>query len=146
MIKKNKPTIYSQFEINAILMYATLIMFVPIILVFTYIFEVDKYININTFMLWLLISDFIMIIIGTVILLLRKDHLQRQVKANYRTEFLYLIFLAIFGVLGFVVIFDYLGGNRQYIANYLLVLVAILLYAIIYLGRKFFKFDFMRKK
>jgi hypothetical protein len=146
MIKKNKPTIYSQFEINSILMYGTLIMYMPIILVFTYIFEIDKYLNTNTFMFWLVISDFILIVIGTVILLLRKDHLQRKVKANYRGEFFYLVFLTMFGLLGFVVIFDYLGGNRQYVANYLLVLASIFLYVLIYLGRKFFKFDFMRKK
>lgn len=146
MIKKNKPTIYSQFEINAILMYATLIMYMPLILVFTYIFKIENYININTFMLWLVISDFVLIVFGTAVLLIRRDHLQRQVKANYRGEFFYLVFMSMFGLLGFVVIFDYLGGNRQYVANYLIVLLAALLYLLIYLGRKFFRFDLLRKK
>ncbi len=146
MIKKSNPTIYSQFEINAILMYATLIMYMPLILVFTYILEIENYVNINIFMLWLVISDFILIVIGTIVLLLRKDHLQRQVKANYRSEFFYLVFMSMFGLLGFVVIYDYLGGNRQYVANYLLVLLSILLYVLIYLGRKFFRFDLLRKK
>ncbi len=146
MIKKNKPPIYSQYEINAILLYATLIMFMPLILVFTYIFQIEKYLNINTFMLWLIIVNFTLILIGTVILLVRKDRLQRRVKANYRTEFFYLIFISIFGLLGFNVVYDYLGGDRQYIANYLIVILSILFFVLIYLGRKFFKFDFMKKK
>ena len=146
MIKKDKPRIYSQFEINAILLYATLIMYMPIILVATYIFEIEKHVNINRFMLWIIISDFIFMVIGTAVLLLRKDHLQREVKANYRTEFFYLVFLSIFGLLGFVVIYDYLGGDRHYIANYMLVILAALVFVLIYLGRKFFRFDFMRKK
>ncbi len=146
MIKKNKPKIYSQFEIDILLFYFSMILFMPIVLVFTYLFEVDTLLNINTFMLWLLIGNFILMAIGTVILAARKDLLKRRVKPVYRFEFIYLLFLFGFGLLGFIVVYDYMGGDRAYIANILVVLFAVLLFLVIYLGRKFFKFDYMKKK
>lgn len=146
MIKKNRPTIYSQFEIDALLFYMTMLLFMPVVLVFTYLFQVDEILNVNTFMFWLLIVNFILIIAGTIGLIIKKDVLKRRVKPVYRIEFFYLLFLYSFGLLGFVVIYDYMGGNRAYIANILVVLFAGLLFLVIYLGRKFFKFDYMRKK
>ncbi|HPJ23982.1 MAG TPA: hypothetical protein PK113_03635 [Bacillota bacterium] len=146
MIKKNRPTIYSQFEIDALLFYMTMLLFMPVVLVFTYLFQVDEILNVNTFMFWLLIVNFILIIVGTIGLIIKKDVLKRRVKPVYRIEFFYLLFLYSFGLLGFVVIYDYMGGNRAYIANILVVLFAGLLFLVIYLGRKFFKFDYMRKK
>lgn len=143
---KKIPTIYSQFEINTILFYAAVIMFLPLILVITYIFDIDAHLDIDVFILWTIIVNFTITVVGTIILLVRKDHLKREVKANYRVEFIILAALSLFGLLGFVVFYDYLGGNRDYIANILVVLFAILLFALIFLGRKFFKFDYMKKK
>lgn len=145
MIKKNKPKIYTQFEIDIITFYASMFLFLPLVLVITYLFEIDKHLNINDFMFWLLIANFILTIAGTILLALSKDKLRRKVKASYRGEFFYLIFIFVFGLLGFVVIYDYMGGNRAYIANILVVLLAVLLFLAIYLGRKYFKFDYMRK-
>ncbi len=146
MIKHDKPRIYSQFDIDAIIFYTNMILFTPLVLVFTYLFEIDKLLNINTFMFWLLMVNFILMIAGTIYLAINKDRLKRRVKPQYRIEFFYMIFLYVFGLLGFVVIYDYMGGDRAYIANILVVLFAILLYLSIYLGRKFFKFDYIEKK
>lgn len=146
MIKKVKPKIYSQFEIDVLLFYFTMILFMPIVLVFTYLFQVDEVLNINTFMFWLLITNIIFMTAGTVFLIARKDFLRRRVKPVYRIEFIYMLFLFGFGLLGFVVIYDYMGGNRAYIANILVVLFAAQLFLVIYLGRRFFKFDYMKKK
>lgn len=146
MIKKDRPKIYSRFEISVILFYLSMIFFMPVVLVITYTFEVDQLLNINTFMFWLLIANVIIMVIGTFLLMLGKDSLKRQVKPTYRTEFIFLILLFSFGVLGLVVLYDYLGGNRAYIANILVVLFAALVYSLIYLARKYFKFDYMKKK
>jgi len=146
MIKKPKPKIYSQFEIDVLIFYFTMILFMPIVLVFTYLFEVDEILNINTFMFWLLIVNLTLMVTGTFLLALNKDNLKRRVKPVYRFEFFYLLFLFGFGLLGFVVIYDYMGGDRAYIANILVVLFAIQLFLVIYLGRRFFKFDYMKKK
>jgi nitrate reductase gamma subunit len=146
MTLKNKTKIYSQFEINVILFYATMIMMLPCILVITYAVGLDERLNINIFMLWLIGLVFVVMIAGTVILMIRKDHLKRRVKAGYRSEYLYLIFLTAFGVLGFCVLYDYAGGDRAYIANVLVLMCSGLIYLLLILGRKFFKFDYMKKK
>jgi len=121
-------------------------LFMPIVLVFTYLFQVDEVLNINTFMFWFFFTNIIFMTAGTVFLIARKDNLRRRVKPVYRIEFIYMLFLFGFGLLGFVVIYDYMGGNRAYIANILVVLFAAQLFLVIYLGRRFFKFDYMKKK
>ena len=146
MIKRDRPKIYSQYEIDIIVFYASMIFFLPIFLVFTYLFEIDKVLNINTFMFWTLIANAIVTVLGTIYLIIKKDYLKRRVKATYRIEFFYLLFIVVFGLLGFVVIYDYLGGDRAYIANILVLLFAILVFSIIYLGRRYFKFEYMKKK
>jgi hypothetical protein len=144
--KKRKTRIYSQYEIKVINFYATMIWLLPIILVVTYVFEIDQKLNINQFIFWLAIANFILTLIGTGVLLFQRDLLKRRVKADYQNEFVYLLFICSFGVLGLVVIYDYMGGNRQYIANVLVVVVAVLIYILLNLNRKFFKYDYMKKK
>lgn len=146
MIQNKKPKIYSRFEISVILFYATMVLLLPIVLVITYIFELDQWLNINTFVLSVIIVIFFLSILGTIYLVIRKDHLKRQVKPGYRNEFFYLVFMSGFGLLGFVVFYDYLGGDRAYIANILVVLFSLIVYFLISFGRKFFKFDYMKKK
>lgn len=143
---KRKTRIYSQFEINVISFYASMIWLLPMVLVVTYVFEVDRLLNINQFIFWLAISNIIVTLIGTFVLLLRKDIMKRKVKADYRNEFIYLLFICSFGILGFAVFYDYMGFDRQYIANVLIILAAILVYILLQLGRKFYKFDYMKKK
>jgi len=146
MIKKDKPKISTQFEINAIVFYANMILFLPLVLVITYLFEIDKHININDFMFWILIANFIILITGTIILALNRDRLKRKVKVTYKDEYFYLIFLFVFGLLGFVVMYDNMGGDRAYIANILVVLFAGLLYIAILLGRRYFNLDYIRNR
>jgi len=140
-----KGRIYSLYEIAVILFYASVIALVPFVLVVTYLFDVDRAVNVDVFLFWLVVADLVAGVAGTVILLFRKDVLRRRVKPAYRTEFIYLMFIAAFAILGFVVFYDYLGGDRAYIANILVVIAAGLVYILIHLGRKFFKFDYMKK-
>lgn len=146
MDARKKSRIYSQYEINAISFFASMIWLLPIVLVITYVFEVDRLLNINDFIFWLAISNLIITILGTLVLLLRKDHLKHKVKADYRNEFIYLLFMCSFGILGFVVFYDYMGFDRQYIANVLVILATIIIYVLLQLGRKFYKFDYLKKK
>lgn len=146
MRKRDKEPIYSQFEINVILFYGTMVMFLPIVLVITYVFEIDEIVNIDRFMFWVLLANFFLTALGTLVLALRKDHLRRKVKPAYVPEFVYLLFVAGFGLLGIVVLYDYLDGSRQYIANVLSILLALLVYVLIFLGRRFFKYDYMKKQ
>lgn len=121
-------------------------MFLPVVLAFTYIFDIDTVVDINKFILIVSLVNISVVLIGAIVLLIRKDHFKRIVRPNYRTEFIYLAIVSLFGLLGLVVFYDYLGGNRDYIANILVVLFAFLVYVLITLGRKFFKFDYMKEK
>ncbi len=146
MISRRRQKIYSVFEIRMIIFYATMLLLFPNVLVITYIFDIAESVNIMRFMFWLLMSVIIITGAGTAALFYQKDQLKRRVKASYRGEFIYLLFLSAFGLLGIAVLYDYLGGNRQYIANVLIVVVALMLYVLITLGRKYFKFAYMRKR
>ncbi len=143
---KRRNKIHSQYEINIINFYASMIWLLPMILVVTYVFEIDQKLNINQFIFWLAIANFILTLVGSGIILLKRDTWKRQVKAEYRTEFIYLLFTCSFGILGFVVFYDYMGGDRQYIANFLVIIGSVLVYILLNLGRTFFKFDYMKKK
>lgn len=146
MINKKRPTIYSRYEISSILYFSTMVMFLPIVLVFTYIFDIELTLDVNKFIFITSMINLVFLILGGVGLYLRKNSLKRQVKASYLNEFVYLVVISMFGLLGFVVFYDYMNGDRAYIANILVVLFAALVYALIFLGRKFFNFDYMKKK
>ena len=146
MIKKDRPRIYSKYEINSILFYGTVILFTPLLLVFTYVFNIEKVIDPIIFLFIVLGANLVVALLGLLILFLKKDSLKRKVKPNYIYEFYFLVIISVFGILGMVVLFDYLGGNRQYIANILILIVVIFVYVLLQLGRKFFKFDFKKRK
>ncbi|MFP4478118.1 MAG: hypothetical protein ACLFPM_01635 [Candidatus Izemoplasmatales bacterium] len=123
-----------------------MICFLPLVLVFSFTFDVDKIIDPTLYIFIILGINGLTTIVGTVILFIKKDKLKRDVKAHYRGEFIYLIFVSAFAILGFVVLFDYLGGNRDYIANILVFISALTLISLGYLGRKYFKFDYIKRK
>jgi len=146
MISEKRVKIYSQFEIASILFYFSMALLLPNILVITYIFDIARVVDEVKFTLWVFVGVLGLTLIGGILLLFQKDRLKRRVKPAYRSEFIYLLFISAFGLLGFAVLYDYLGGNRQYIANVLTIILALLVFVLIMLGRKYFKFDYMRKK
>lgn len=141
-----KTKIYSRFEIAVINFYMTCVWLLPIVLVVTYVFDLDRRMNIDRFILWVLLGVGIVLAAGTFLLAWKKDSLKRQVKPGYRNEYLYLLFVNAFGVLGFCILYDYAGGDRAYIANILVVLVAFLFFLLLRLGRRFYNYDYMKKK
>lgn len=143
---KKHQKIYSQFEINTILFFLTMFWLMPIVLVVTYVFDFDHLFDINQFLFWVIMGVFAITILGSIGLATQKDRLKRKVKPAYLSEFTYLLFIHAFGILGFVVFYDYLGGDRQYIANILIIIAAAFGYLLLRLGRAFFKIDYMKKK
>ncbi|NLF48213.1 MAG: hypothetical protein GX582_01035 [Acholeplasmataceae bacterium] len=146
MMPANKGKIFSQYEIITIMFYFTMVLLHPIILVITYLFDIASVVDVLKFSFWLMIGILSLTLVGGVLLLTQKDRLKRRVKPAYRNEYITLLFLSAFGLLGFAVLYDYLGGNRQYIANVLTAILALMVYVLIVLGRKYFKFDYMRQK
>ena len=147
MIKINRPRIYSKYEINSIVFYWTMLLLLPIVLVFTYVFDTftDNY-DVRFYLLILVSIAVLFTIIGTIFLLIKKDKLKRMVKANYVQEFYYLVIISIFGILGLVVLYKYLGGRPEYIAIILVLSLLLFAYVLLKLGRKYFNLDYGRKK
>ncbi len=85
-------------------------------------------------------------IIGTIFLLIKRDKLKRMVKATYVQEFYYLVIISIFGILGLVVLYKYLGGSPEYIASILVLSLLLFAYVLLNLGRKYFNLNYGRKK
>ena len=146
MIKNIRPRIYSKYEIRVILFYGTIILLIPLILVFTYVFNVDQDLNLNLYFLVLGSINIVALIAGTLILFFNRDKYKRQVKATYSSEFYYLLITSIFGILGIIVLYNYLNGPIKYIGNLFVILIVIFAYLLLHLGRKYFNFNYRRKK
>ena len=146
MIKNIRPRIYSKYEIRVILFYGTIILLIPLILVFTYVFNVDQDLNLNLYFFVLGSINIVALIAGTLILFLNRDKYKRQVKATYSSEFYYLLITSIFGILGIIVLYNYLNGPIKYIGNLFVILIVIFAYLLLHLGRKYFNFNYRRKK
>lgn len=147
MIKINRPRIYSKYEINSIVFYGTMLLLMPIVLVFTYVFDAftNNY-EVRIYLLILVGITVLFTIIGTIFLLIKRDKLKRMVKATYVQEFYYLVIISIFGILGLVVLYKYLGGSPEYIASILVLSLLLFAYVLLNLGRKYFNLNYGRKK
>lgn len=147
MIKINRPRIYSKYEINSIVFYGTMLLLMPIVLVFTYVFDTftNNY-DVRIYLLILVGITVLFTIIGTIFLLIKRDKLKRMVKATYVQEFYYLVIISIFGILGLVVLYKYLGGSPEYIASILVLSILLFAYVLLNLGRKYFNLNYGRKK
>jgi len=124
-----------------------MLLLLPIVLVFTYVFDTftNNY-DVRFYLLILVSIAVLFTIIGTIFLLIKKDKLKRMVKANYVQEFYYLVIISIFGILGLVVLYKYLGGRPEYIAIILVLSLLLFAYVLLKLGRKYFNLDYGRKK
>lgn len=146
MMKRRANYVHSQYEISMIMFYWTMIGFLPIVLVFTYLFDLHLIYEPRYIMLLVLSINILVLMVGTLILLLRRSKLRRKVKTHYRKEFIYLLFINGFMLLGSVVVFDYLGGNRDYIANILVLLTALIFGLLFFFGRKYFNLNYITRK
>lgn len=145
-MKLRKEKIYSHYVIITIMFYWSAITFLPLVLVFSYLFSVDQVIDSRVYILIILAVNIFLTILGGLLIFFQRKKLRRKVKAHYRVEYIYLLFISAFAILGMVVLFDYLGGNRDYIANILVFVLAIVFTLLILIGNKFFKFNYIKKK
>ncbi|MFA6648353.1 MAG: hypothetical protein WCS32_06915 [Candidatus Izemoplasmatales bacterium] len=145
MIKSNRPRIYSKYEINYIVFLYTMVLFVPLILVFTYVFNIEYTFDLNILLLALLAIDVFITLIGVIFLRIKRDTLKRNVKINYQNEFYYLVIISVFGLLGFIVLYQFFFGITEYIPSIFVLLLVIFVYTLIKLGQKYFNLRYQRK-
>lgn len=139
-----KPNIYTVHQINIILFIITCIMFVPIIVVFSYIFDLQMMVDPITILLVGAAGLVIFIGIGMLLLVFQRKRNYRSVKPSYHKEFSYLLFISALGILGFGIIFTYLGGPTNYIPHVVIPLFLSVYAALFIIGRRYFNVDNFR--
>ena len=142
-MKRNK--VYNLFQINLILFYSFSILLVPILVVIAYILDLHLVTSANTIILVAVIISAIVFILGLVFILITRDHFQRSLKASYSKEFLWLIIIWAFGILGIGILFIYLGGLEFYVPHIIIPLF-LLTYLLVYVvGQKYFNINLLKR-
>lgn len=145
-MERRRQKVYSRYEISKIMFVWTMVGFLPMLLVISYMLDLHLYYDELIIIISISIVNAASIMIGVLVLFYERNRLRRQVKTHYRAEFIYIIFVSAFSLLGVVVLFDYLGGNRDYIANILVFLSSLVLVLLGYFGRRYFKLDYISRK
>ena len=140
-----RKKVYNLFQINLILFYSFSILLVPILVVFAYIFDLHLVTSANRIILVADIIAALTFIVGLTFILITRDHFQRRLKPSYSKEFLWLIIISAFGILGIGILFIYLGGKEFYVPHIIIPLFLItylLLYAV---GQKYFNINLLKR-
>ena len=140
-----RKKVYNLFQINLILFYSFSILLVPILIVFSYIFDLHLVTSANRIILVATIISAITFVIGLTFILITRDHFQRRLKPSYSKEFLWLIIISAFGILGIGVIFIYLTELEFYVAHVIIPLF-LLTYLLLYIvGQKYFNINLLKR-
>ena len=140
-----RKKVYNLFQINLILFNSFSILLVPILVVFAYIVDLHLVTSTNRIILFAVIIAAITFIVGLIFILITRDHFQRRLKPSYSKEFLWLIIISAFGILGIGILYTYLGGLELYVPHIIIPLFLIaylLLYAV---GQKYFNINLMKR-
>ena len=140
-----RKKIYNLFQINLIVFYTLCFMLVPILLVVAYIFDLHNYTSINNIILIADIIAIIIFILGMLYIFLTRDQYERKLKPSYQKEFLALIIIAAFGILGIGVLFMYLGGLLFYVPHVLIPLFLFTYLILFVVGEKYFNMNLLRR-
>jgi len=96
----------------------------------------------------ILIADglgLIFFIIGSLLILLNRDKLERRLKPSYQREFNILLITVSLGVLGINVLYLYLGGDIIYIPHIMIPLFVFSYLVMFIIGDKYFNVDLLKK-
>jgi hypothetical protein len=116
-------------------------MFVPIISVVAFIFDLQVYIEPELILLIGSAGLLIFVGLGILLLLLQRKQYDRRVKPSYHKEFSLVMFIAALGILGFGIIFTYLGGATRYIPHVVIPIFLGVYSVIFFLGKRYFNVD-----
>ncbi len=142
-MKRNK--IYNLFQINQIVFYTLCALLVPILLVVSYILDLHNIISINNILLAASIITMIIFLVGQSYLLITKEQRKRKLKPSYQKEFLILIVIVAFGVLGIAILFIYLGGPMYYVPHVIIPLFLFAYLILFIVGQKYFNMNLLRR-
>ncbi len=141
-MKKRK--VYNVYQVKLIVIGIIGIMFVPILLVISYIFDVHLYIKENTILIVSGISALFFTSASLVSIYMKRDLLKRRLKPNYQKEFTLVMSISSIGVLGAGVLFLYLGGPKLYVPHVIIPLGIVVFSTLYWLGDRYFNISLVR--
>lgn len=140
-----RKKVYNLFQINLILFYSFSALLVPILIVFSYILDLHLITSANRIILIADIISAIVFIVGLSFVLITRDRFQRKLKPSYSREFLWLIIIVSFGILGVGIIFIYLGGLEFYVPH-IIIPLSLTTYLLLYVvGQKYFNINILKR-
>ena len=140
-----RKKVYNLFQINLILFYTFSALLVPILIVFSYILDLHLLTSARRIILVADVMAIIVFIVGLTFILITRDHFQRRLKPSYSREFLWLIIIAAFGILGIGIIFIYLGGLEFYIPHIIIPLFLTTYLLLYFVGEKYFNINLLKR-
>lgn len=140
-----RKKVYNLFQINLILFYSFSALLVPILIGFSYILDLQLLTSVNIIVLVADIIAAVVFIVGLTFILITRDHFQRRLKPSYSREFLWLIIIATFGILGIGVIFIYLGGELFYVPHIIIPLFLTTYLLLYVVGQKYFNINLLKR-
>ncbi len=140
-----RKKIYNLFQINQIVFYSLCALLVPILLVISYIFDLHNITSVNNIFLVSSVITMITFVVGQTYLLLTKEQRRRKLKPSYQKEFLTLIVIVAFGVLGIAILFIYLGGPMFYVPHVIIPLFLFAYLILFIVGQKYFNMNLLRR-
>ena len=136
--------VYNVYQVNLIVIGVLGLMFVPVFLVISYIFDIHQHIKETTILIVSGVSALLFIGASMLSLYLRRDYLSRRLKPNYQREFTLVMSISGIGVLGAGVLFLYLGGQKLYVPHVIIPLGITVFSALYWLGDRYFNISLIR--
>jgi len=140
-----RKKIYNRFQINLLVFYTLCFLLVPILLVISYIFDLHNYTSVNNIILIADVIAAVVFAVGLLYIFITRDKFERKLKASYQKEFLILIIIVAFGVLGIGILFIYLGGSLFYVPHVIIPLILFAYLILFIVGQKYFNMNLLRR-
>ena len=126
--------------------YVACFMFVPILVVISYLFDFHLYTSTNTIILIATIILSLFFTIGLIYLLMTREYYERRLKPSYQREMTITLSISAIGVLGLGIMFIYFGGPTYYVPH-VIIPVGIGTYSILYfIGIRYFNVSLLNRK
>lgn len=137
--------IYTILHINIIVFIVSSVMFIPIVSVIAFIFDVQEVID----PLYIVLAGASGLVVfvggGTLYLVVHRKRFDRRVKSSYHKEFSLIVFICALGVLGSGIIFTYFGGAPKYIAHVIIPIFLTVFSIVIFIGKRYLNVDLFRR-
>lgn len=139
-----RKKVYNLFQINLMLFYWISILLVPVVIVFTYLFDLHLYTSINYIVLIATLVALLFFILGLTFLLITRDRYERILKPSYRHEFVVLNIVAALGILGIGIFYTYISESFFYFPHVVIPITIAFYTVILFVGNKFFNVNLFK--